>query len=215
MSTASPICLFCHPSAGPTRIISDNGPQFIARDFKLFVRELGLEHVRTSPYYPQSNGKKERFYQTLKGECLRPQTPLTPEAARRVVARFVAFYNEVRLHSAIGYITPRDMLEDRAKEIHAERARKLEELASEAGPSRRSPHDPSSPSRPIPGRGRDQRGGAAVGYPRCEALEGRTLHNFRPSKTPIPAEPGQESSPQPVRSSSSAARQGRSPGGVG
>jgi transposase InsO family protein len=91
-----------HPETGRTRIISDNGPQFIARDFKLFVRELGLDHVRTSPYYPQSNGKKERFYQTLKGECLRPLTPLTLEDARRVVTRFVAFYNEVRLHSAIG-----------------------------------------------------------------------------------------------------------------
>jgi len=110
-----------------TRMISDNGPQFIARDFKTFVREVGLEHVRTSPYYPQSNGKKERFYQTLKGECLRPQTPLTLEDARRVVARFVAFYNQVRLHSAIGYITPHDMLEGRAEAIHAERDRKLEE----------------------------------------------------------------------------------------
>ena len=39
------------------RIISDNGPQFVARDFKEFVRLCGMTHVRTSPYYPQSNGK--------------------------------------------------------------------------------------------------------------------------------------------------------------
>lgn len=110
-----------------TRIISDNGPQFIARDFKSFVREVGLDHVRTAPYYPQSNGKKERFYQTLKGECLRPQTPLSLDDARRIVDRFVTYYNEVRLHSAIGYITPKDMLEGRADHIHAERDRKLEE----------------------------------------------------------------------------------------
>ena len=110
-----------------TRIISDNGPQFVARDFKLFVRQVGLEHVRTSPYYPQSNGKKERFYQTLKSEAIRPQSPLDLEDARRVVERFVTYYNEVRLHSAIGYITPRDMLEGRADQIHAERDRKLEE----------------------------------------------------------------------------------------
>lgn len=110
-----------------TRIISDNGPQFVARDFKIFVREVGLEHVRTSPYYPQSNGKKERFYQTLKGEAIRPQSPLDLEDARRVVGRFVTYYNEVRLHSAIGYVTPRDMLEGRADQIHAERDRKLEE----------------------------------------------------------------------------------------
>jgi len=109
-----------------TRMISDNGPQFIARDFKTYVREVGLEHVRTSPYYPQSNGKKERFFQTLKTECLRPGTPLTIEDARRIVHRFVEYYNDVRLHSATGYIAPADMLAGRAEAIHAERDRKLE-----------------------------------------------------------------------------------------
>ncbi len=58
-----------YPAARP-RIISDNGPQFIARDFKEFIRVSGMTHVRTSPYYPQSNGKKERWYQTLKKECI-------------------------------------------------------------------------------------------------------------------------------------------------
>lgn len=108
------------------RIISDNGPQFIARDFKAFIRESGMEHVRTSPYYPQSNGKKERYWLTLKGEALRPRTPLSLEDARRVVAVFVEHYNTVRLHSAIGYLTPADMMAGRADQIHAERDRKLE-----------------------------------------------------------------------------------------
>jgi transposase InsO family protein len=53
-----------HPAAKP-RIISDNGPQFIARDFKEFIRILGMTHVRTSPYYPQSNGKIERWHKRL------------------------------------------------------------------------------------------------------------------------------------------------------
>jgi transposase InsO family protein len=44
------------PDAKP-RIISDNGPQFIAKDFKEFIRICGMTHVRTSPFYPQSNGK--------------------------------------------------------------------------------------------------------------------------------------------------------------
>jgi putative transposase len=109
-----------------TRIISDNGPQFIARDFKTFVREVGLEHVRTSPHFPQSNGKNERFYQTLKGEAIRPQTPLSLQDARRVVERFVRYYDEVRLHSSTGYITPLDMMAGRADEIHEARDRKLE-----------------------------------------------------------------------------------------
>jgi putative transposase len=53
------------------RIISDNGPQFIARDFKDFIRICGITHVRTSPYYPQSNGELERWFKTLKGGCIR------------------------------------------------------------------------------------------------------------------------------------------------
>ena len=114
------------PGENP-RIISDNGPQFIAKDFKQFIRICGMTHVRTSPYYPQSNGKKERWFGTLKRECIRPGTPLSLEDARRLVARFVEHYNTVRLHSAIGYVTPADKLLGLEPVIHAERDRKLEE----------------------------------------------------------------------------------------
>lgn len=109
------------------RIISDNGPQFMAKDFKEFIRICGMTHVRTSPYYPQSNGKIERFHRTIKGDCIRTETPLTLEDAQRIVARYVAYYNEVRLHSAIGYVTPKDKLEGREKTIFDERDRKLAE----------------------------------------------------------------------------------------
>jgi putative transposase len=108
------------------RIISDNGPQFIARDFKEFIRISGMTHVRTSPYYPQSNGKLERWHQSLKGNCIRVRTPLSLEDARRIVAQYVEQYNTVRLHSALGYVTPLDKLEGRAEEIFARRDAKLE-----------------------------------------------------------------------------------------
>ena len=107
------------------RIISDNGPQFIARDFREFIRLSGMTYVRTSPFYPQSNGKQERWHATLKRECIRPGTPLSVEDARRLVADFVAYYNERRLHSAIGYIAPKDKLEGRAEAILGEREVKL------------------------------------------------------------------------------------------
>jgi transposase InsO family protein len=55
-----------------SRIISNNGPQFIARDFKEFIRVCGMTHVRTSSFSLQSNGKIERWHPSLKGECLRP-----------------------------------------------------------------------------------------------------------------------------------------------
>ncbi len=114
------------PDAKP-RIISDNGPQFIARDFKEYIRLCGMTHVRTSPFYPQSNGKIEAYHKSLKRECVRPKTPLSLEDARRIVAHFVEHYNTRPLHSAIGYITPRDKLEGRAETILAERDRNLEE----------------------------------------------------------------------------------------
>jgi len=108
------------------RIISDNGPQFIARDFKEFIKAVGMTHVRTSVNYPQSNGKMERWFRTLKGECIRPKTPLSLEDARNVIAGFVDYYNNQRLHSAIGYIAPKDKLEGRENDIFKERDRRLE-----------------------------------------------------------------------------------------
>ena len=114
------------PKARP-RIISDNGPQFISKDFKEFIKLSGMTHVRTSPFYPQSNGKLERFHQTIKGECIRPKTPLSLEDARRIAGEYIEHYNEARLHSAIGYIAPGDRLAGRHEEIFKERDRKLEE----------------------------------------------------------------------------------------
>jgi hypothetical protein len=70
-----------------------------------------LGHDPTSPFYPQSNGKG---------------TPLSLDDARRLVQGYVDHYNNVRLNSATGYITPKDMLAGRQEEIHAERDRKLE-----------------------------------------------------------------------------------------
>jgi putative transposase len=113
-----------YPTATP-RIITDNGPQFIAKDFKEFIRISGMTHVRTSPYYPQSNGKIERWHQTIKKDCIRPHVPLSLEEARTLVERFVEDYNQRRLHSAIGYVTPADKLAGREQAIFDQRDRKL------------------------------------------------------------------------------------------
>lgn len=120
------------------RIISDNGPQFIARDFKEYIRLMGMTHVRTSPYYPQSNGKLERWHGSLKRECIRPACPEDVEDARRRIAAFVCEYNQVRLHSALGYITPADKLNGLEKVIHDERDRKLEEARARRQQTRRT-----------------------------------------------------------------------------
>ncbi len=112
------------PGVSP-RLISDNGPQFIAGEFKDYVRLCGMTHVRTSPYYPQSNGKIERYHRTIKSESIRQKTPLSLDDARRIVSQFVEHYNTVRLHSAIGYLTPKDKLQGREQEIWNNRDLKL------------------------------------------------------------------------------------------
>ena len=128
------------PGKVQPRIISDNGPQFVARDFKEFIRITGLTHVRTSPYYPQSNGKLERYHRTIKSTAIRPATPTSIDDARRVITRFVKHYNDVRLHSAIGYVTPRDRLEGRHETIQDARDQKLE-AARERRRQKRSQQD--------------------------------------------------------------------------
>lgn len=114
-----------YPDARP-RIISDNGPQFIARDFKEFIRLAGMTHVRTSPFYPQSNGKLERYHKTIKAECIRPKVALSLEDAISQIDGYVRHYNENRLHSAIGYIAPMDKLDGRDMQIFKERDQKLD-----------------------------------------------------------------------------------------
>ena len=128
------------PDARP-RIISDNGPQFIAKDFKEFIRIAGMTHMRTSPYYPQSNGKLERYHKTIKGECIRVQVPLALEDARRIVTDYVTHYNHVRLHSAIGYVTPNDRLLGNDAAIHADRDRKLAEARDRRKQLRQTRHE--------------------------------------------------------------------------
>src|SRR5205085_10151952 len=141
-----------YPGVTP-RIISDNGPQFIAKDFKEFIRVAGMTHVKTSPYYPQSNGKIERWHKTLKGDCIRVQVPLSLDDARRIVTDYVTPYNQVRLHSAIGYVTPNDQLLGNDAAIHAERDRKPAEARERRKQMRQARHkqiqagpDPSRPA---------------------------------------------------------------------
>ncbi len=131
------------PEATP-RIISDNGPQFIAKDFKEFIRLAGMTHVRTSPFYPQSNGKLERYHKTIKSECIRPKVALSLDEARTQIADYIRYYNDERLHSAIGYVAPRAKLDGRDKQIFTERDNKLE-AAREARKQKRleEKHNPA------------------------------------------------------------------------
>lgn len=112
------------PKAKP-RIISDNGPQYVSNDFKLFIRQMEMTHVTTSPYYPQSNGKQERFHLSLKKEGLRSTDLSNLELAQKKIKSYIKYYNEIRLHSAIGYVTPLNKLLGCEKNIFKQRKLKL------------------------------------------------------------------------------------------
>jgi putative transposase len=104
-------------------IISDNGPQFVAREFREFIRIVGMTPVRTTRNRTET-GALDR---SQEDESIQPGTPLLQQDAERLIQQYMDHYNNVRLHSAIGYVTPMDMPAGRLKEIQIARDRKLEE----------------------------------------------------------------------------------------
>lgn len=112
------------PAVTPV-LITDNGPQFIAKEFKLYLQEIGIIHRKTRFFYPQSNGKVERFFQTCKNEATRKQSYINLEDLEKQIAAYITRYNQRRLHSSLGYVTPLDMLEGRQQAIFAQRQEKL------------------------------------------------------------------------------------------
>lgn len=113
------------PDASPV-LITDNGPQFIAKELKIYLNLMNITHRRTRFFYPQSNGKSERFNQSCKNEFVRRHSFLSLQDLLNQLAYYIKIYNTVRLHSAIGYITPYNMLMGRQEEIFSERRAKLE-----------------------------------------------------------------------------------------
>jgi len=98
-----------YPKAKP-RIITDNGSQFIAKEFNRFIKDAEFTHVKTSVNHPQANGKIERFHRTITEECLRISSPLSFEDYRIYIRDYINFYNTQRLHAALNYLTPENYL---------------------------------------------------------------------------------------------------------
>lgn len=108
------------------KLITDNGSQYISNDFKYFLKEVGLRHVKTSPSYPQSNGKIERFHRSLEEECVRTTSMIDINDAKEQIAKYVEHYNNQRLHSSLFYLRPIDFLNGDIKALLNERQKKLD-----------------------------------------------------------------------------------------
>ena len=102
------------------RLLSDNGSSYVAGDLARWLQDKGMEHVRGAPYHPQTQGKIERWHQTLKSRILLENYYLPGDLERQIDA-FVAHYNHVRYHESLDNLTPADVYFGRAETILAER----------------------------------------------------------------------------------------------
>ena len=96
------------PVKDRTSLLSDNGSGYVSRAFGDYLRLVGIKHILASPFHPQTNGKVERYQQTLKGEI--NQLPCEmPSEFQGAIDRFVSYYNHERYHEALGNVTPVDV----------------------------------------------------------------------------------------------------------
>ena len=114
-----------YPSAKP-RIITDNGSQFISKEFKQFIKSAEFIHVKISIGNPKANGKIERYHRTISEECLRIKSPISFEDFKVYIEDYINFYNTQRLHASLNYLTPEDYLLGRKAERISDRELKLE-----------------------------------------------------------------------------------------
>jgi transposase InsO family protein len=106
------------------RLVTDNGAQFTAGEFKDLVRRFALDHIRIRTYHPESNGLVERFHRSTR-EALGDQTIANLATARTIIGAWVKHYNEERLHAGLGYLTPATYYRGDPTARQAERQQKL------------------------------------------------------------------------------------------
>ena len=104
------------PVENRTRLLSDNGAGYISRAFRDYLNLVGIRHILAAPFHPQTNGKVERYQQSLKRVVNQLPYEL-PSQLEQAIADFVDYYNYRRYHKALGNVTPADVLYDRREQI--------------------------------------------------------------------------------------------------
>jgi transposase InsO family protein len=113
------------PGAHP-QVVSDNGPQFISKEFRQLIKQHTLVDIKTMRRHPESNGLIERYHRTFREEGIGDQSPASYYDACELIAKWVHYYNNHRLHSAIEYLRPIDYYRGEPEKLVKERLEKLE-----------------------------------------------------------------------------------------
>ena len=112
------------------RLLSDNGSSYISGDLAIWLEGQGMEHIRGTPHHPQTQGKIERWHQTLKNRILLENYYLPGELKQRI-GLFIEYYNNHPYHESLNNVTPADVYcgRDTAK---IERRRKIKKRTLQA-----------------------------------------------------------------------------------
>jgi len=98
------------------RLLSDNGPCYIAAELKEYLEKHGLRHTRGAPYHPMTQGKIEHFHRSMKN-VMKLQHYFLPWALEHEISRFIEYYNHRRYHESLNNLKPVDVYEGRGKQI--------------------------------------------------------------------------------------------------
>lgn len=104
------------------RLLSDNGASYIAGELADWLDDKGMDHVRGAPYHPQTQGKIERWHQTLKNRILL-ENYFLPGDLKGQIGKFISHYNHHRYHESINNLTPADVYFGRGQAILQQRER--------------------------------------------------------------------------------------------
>ena len=104
------------------RLLSDNGPSYVSSDLATWLDNKKIDHIRGAPFHPQTQGKIERWHQTMKNRVLLENYYLPGDLEMQIWA-FVDYYNHQRYHKSLNNVTPADVYFGRDKDIIRERRR--------------------------------------------------------------------------------------------
>lgn len=98
------------------RLLSDNGPCYLAKELGVYLDDQGMEHTRGRPYHPMTQGKIERYHRTMKN-VINLEHYYLPRQLMHRINEFVQYYNYRRVHESLDNLTPADVYHGKAADI--------------------------------------------------------------------------------------------------